>query len=383
MYQPDVGILNGNSKNGTMACLLHVLGASDQRFIDASETVAMQVVHAYPAWDSGHTGNGLRVGWEALASSLLPASKDSLVRQHHDAMSWYFDLCRHPLGGFEKVPGYSSDQYLTREWGAVAGLIYTASRKHLRLCGGAPAAHSVLVPIAGDVWGTSADDEMFGIDHFPEYGADEFSIEELRIAGKNPDSHGVPFFERLQYHGTQIYRYKGAQNLAQKFNDGDATALAPLLVALQHDDFRIRRAAMHGFSDHDIDPAVVSAQALPLVADVFLEPNPSWWELHGALGVLAACEPSEIASYRSYLSGLRDFPETWIREEAARAFGAMGDETEPEDVEALAEMYASEPWLLTRSTISKQAEVLVGAARGSGAECRGSGKTRSLNWAEL
>ena len=80
VYQPDVGILNGNSKNATLASLLWILGAVDSTFEDAAETVALQVLHAYPAWESRHGGNGLRLGWEAMAVSLLKDLLDHFVQ---------------------------------------------------------------------------------------------------------------------------------------------------------------------------------------------------------------------------------------------------------------------------------------------------------------
>ncbi|MEM7391944.1 MAG: DUF6288 domain-containing protein, partial [Verrucomicrobiota bacterium] len=323
-YQPDVNILNGNGKNATLACLMSVLGASDPRFTDAAEAMALQVVHAYPAWDSGHTGNGLRVGWEALAISLLPGSKNYLYRQHNDAMSWYYDLCRHPLGGFQKVPGNGSDQYDARSWGAVAGLIYTAPRKNLRLCGGAPTAHSVLTPVPALPWGNPNDEDMFGIDPLPEYGPDDISIDVLRIENKNPGAHGAAYFERWLYHATQIYRYNGARRLAEKADEGDNTALTALLNALQHSELRVRRAAMHGFSLGEVDAGVVSTQALPLVEHVLTNSAAAWWELHGVLGMLAECDPSAIAPHRERLRALSNHSDDWMRQQVAAAIGALG-----------------------------------------------------------
>lgn len=359
IYQPDITILNGNSKNATMACFLNVLGESDARFSAAAETMAMQVLHAYPAWESGHTGNGLRLGWEALAISLLPATKDSLNRQHNDALKWYFDLCRHPLGGFKKIPSAGSDQYQSRDWGAVAGLIYTAPRKALRLCGGTPTPYSVTTPVPTLGWGNAADDSIFGIDHLAEYGVDDLSIEDLRINQKNADAFSVSYFERYLYHATQIYRNVGARRLADKYNDGDSTALTPLLAALQHSDFRVRREAMYGISSSGIDSSVVGAQALPLVESVLNDPDAALWELHGVLGLLAASDPASIVPHRSRLYSLAEHSDNWMREEVAKAIGALGEEAQAGDVTVLSAMFGREPFFNSRKIIYNQCVELV------------------------
>ena len=77
--------------------------------------------------------------WRGLCAVHVPENMQHHYRRHMDELRWYYELCRHPAGGFRMLPTKKGEsRYTAQEWGMCIGLTYTAPWRNLRITGAKP-----------------------------------------------------------------------------------------------------------------------------------------------------------------------------------------------------------------------------------------------------
>jgi hypothetical protein len=114
----------------------------------AAGQYAVEQADSFFGFEGGHTGNMTNLMWRGLCSVHVPENMQHHYRRHMDQLRWYYELCRHPKGGFRLLPTRGGEgRYSAPEWGMIVGLTYTAPWRTLRVTGGKPTQYSVIKPV--------------------------------------------------------------------------------------------------------------------------------------------------------------------------------------------------------------------------------------------
>ncbi|MEO0797285.1 MAG: DUF6288 domain-containing protein [Verrucomicrobiota bacterium] len=337
---------NSNGKDGAAACLWSLLEGDD--FVAATDYTALTIADSYCNIELGHTGGGFDVIWRALGSMHVTAAYEDRRRNMLDRLAWYYDLCRRHDGSFI-MPSTIGSHYFNDGFGVGTAMIYTASRKALRISGGTTTAFSVSYPPHTIEWGNERDREFFSDVPASAYG-DEY--QRADAIWKNIHQHDdVPAatLERLLYHSNALVRKLAAVRLSQR---ADEASIAALKAALQDPDPRPRRAALEGIAGYDnwsrpmnntdISAETVSAEFMPLIQAVIDDPDSSLWEIDAVLLALAKAEPEDVRDNVEFIKPYLRHDDWWLREAAFWAMTGLGDTTTGEEFLLLTEVYAME-----------------------------------------
>ncbi|MEM7393561.1 MAG: DUF6288 domain-containing protein, partial [Verrucomicrobiota bacterium] len=309
--------MSANGKNGMLACALALIDAGPYR--TAKEHMALMMADSYWQPESGHTGGGFNIIWRGISAVHVPTNRMHHYRRHMDRMAWYYDLSRHPSGGFEMFP-FPEQRYLGASWGVGVSLAYTAPLKTLRITGKPPGIHSVSNAVPSVDWGTSRDLDFLSTEVATGFGPENEAPHEIEDKLSDPDGHPASYFATLMRHYDPTVRQAAAAVLGFR---ADAASLAEVETALQDPDVRVRRAGLdavsgyNGFFFNDetaIPTLTVSTQMMPHIQVIIDDLNVSWWEIDGALFALARSEPPDIRTNMPTICLYSQHEEWYLRE---------------------------------------------------------------------
>ncbi|BCX48631.1 hypothetical protein HAHE_25390 [Haloferula helveola] len=338
---------NSNGKDGSVACLWSLLDGDD--FVSAAEYTGLAVAESYTFLEVGHTGGGFNVIWRALGAMHTSAAYEDRHRNMLDRLTWYYDLCRRHDGTFRIPTTIGGHWYTGGGYGMGAAMVYTASRKTLRITGAAQTAHSVPYPAHTATWGNERDREFLADAPPAAYGGEDQRIDAIWRKLYNPDELPASYFGRLLYHSNSQVRQRAATTLSQR---ADAASIAELKATLQDPDPRPRRAALEGIVGYEgwarpmsktsLSPQTVSEEFLPLIKAVIDDPDSSLWEIDGALWALSKAEPEDVRDNLDFILPYLTHDDWWLREAAFWAMTGLRDTMSGEEFLRLTEVYANE-----------------------------------------
>ncbi|NCF81779.1 MAG: hypothetical protein GWP74_09205, partial [Proteobacteria bacterium] len=352
-----------NGAEASAACVWSLLEGAT--FQSASEYAGLSAADSYHLMERGHTGGGFDIIWRGLGSVHVSPSRSGNLRNMLDRMAWYYDLCRRHDGSFQMPPSDNGGtRYANNDgYGIGAAMVYTASRKALRITGGAPTTNSESYPAHPVTWGNARDREFLQDTHVPAYGADS---QRADLVFENlDDPEGVPasYFGRLLFHYNSAIRERAAKILSMR---ADADSIAELKTALQSTDPRARRAALDGLAGYDanaapmpntaIPPQTVSAEFMPLIQAVIDDPSSALYEIDGALLALAKAEPEDIRDNLAFITQYSTHDEYWVRVAAGSALAGLGAEISGEQFILLAEIYTAMEHVKGRAQLNGEFE---------------------------
>ncbi len=315
----------------------------------AAGQYALEQADSYTSFEGGHTGNMTNVLWRGLSAVHVPKSMQHHYRRHMDKLRWYYELCRHPRGGFQLLPTKSGEnRYATQEWGMCAGLAFSAPWKKLRITGAPPTKHSRVRPV-GKVMAKNPD---FVTPRHAE-GLAESDFEDLAtICGTMKWNARKPFYKRRKDPAEPLRKVNDEDTLpsityiAKHFRHynpvvrvqaagaigyhGDK-ALGEILRALDSTDARVRRAGLAGLSGYQYffmqkSPFTYTHEGIekvvPRVLAVLADPKSDMWEIEGALWAISNAAPKTIAKHLPTLRTFLAHEEWWVR---SAAFVAVSD----------------------------------------------------------
>jgi hypothetical protein len=328
-HRPE-GWLTCNGKNGMLAAAMSLLDGKAYRM--AAETMSLDMADSYRWLAAGHTGGGFDVIWRGLGSVHVPKDKQDHYSLHMDKLAWYYDLCRRPKGGFS-ILGNAETQsrYGGEVWGHGLALAYTAPRKTLRITGAPHTQYSQKVQVPDLPWGRPRDLEFLRTDYCEGFGKEE--MEPHEIYDKLGDDYNKPkdnadkaFCVKMMRHYNPVARRMAGAALAR------LGATDEILAALQHQDSRVRRAALEAIDKYNgffrapqgaFPPAVVSAKFLLGIEKILKDPEVSMWELDGAILALSRAEPADIKKNLDLVRKYLIHEEWWLRQSAFAAIVAL------------------------------------------------------------
>ncbi|MEM7395655.1 MAG: HEAT repeat domain-containing protein, partial [Verrucomicrobiota bacterium] len=286
-------------------------------------------------------------------------------RRHMDQLTWYYDLARHPDGGFRMFP-FPEERYLEASWGIGVALAYTAPLKTLRITGGAPTMHSVIKPVPPVDWGNARDLEFISNTPAPGFGPeDEDPHETAENLGVNAAGQPASYFGKLLRHYDPVIRDVAAAVLGLR---ADAASMAEVEAALQDPDVRVRRAALDAVSGYDsffyndetaIPSLTVSTQLMPHIQAILDDPDAAWWEIDGALFALGQAQPHDIRTNMALICEYIDHEEWYLRESAFFALVGLHTNITTDEFIKLTDMYAIESRVFVRNSMYKGFDVLL------------------------
>lgn len=347
-----------NGKSGMAGVGLGLL--PDPCYQTAAQQFAVEQADSAFGFEGGHTGNMTNVLWRNLSIPLVPADMRHHYRHHMDTLRWYYELCRHPKGGFRMLPTIKGEsRYAAEEWGLCAALGYTTGWKKLRLCGAPPTRFSKIKPL-GQVM---KKDPAFLIPRHAE-GCKESDFEDLqtifshlkwdarRPYYKRRSDPNAPLIKRdesdqlpsINYIVKHFRHYNPAVRANASYAigyHGDA-AIPALLKAMRSADARVRRAAVEGLSGQhsffmETSPFTYTPAGLdrlvPHLVRILQNPQSDMWEVEGALWAMSMADKKTIARHLALLKPFLSHEEWWVRSAAFVAISeahelaatAMGD----------------------------------------------------------
>jgi hypothetical protein len=346
-----------NGRNAAIACAMRVL--DEEPFTTAGQHLAMMVADSYFAHEFGHTGGGFNMLWRGIVMPLLPESKQALVREHMEQLSWYYDLARLPVGGFSLLPSPpDTTRYVGQEWGHGLGLTYTAPLKTLRITGGPKTQHSKRAPrIAANLWGSPRDKVFLSTEHAPGYGQETDLPHEIynNLTGREPVT--AEYSAKMMRHFNPVIRTFAAHKLGALKTDA---AYDQIDAALKDPDPRVRRAGCDAISKYEnwgrgstsgIPVDVVSERFVPQLVKMLADRDAAWWEIDGALWAMRAAAPEDIRRNIKLIDRFRDHEEWYLRESATWALTALGKDITGKEFLLFADQYNRASHVFERSSI--------------------------------
>lgn len=342
--------LDTNGRNAAIACAFHLI--DEEPFQAASQHLAMMVAESYSVAELGHTGGGFNILWRGIALPLLPegARFDRVRRHHMEQLSWYYDLCRLPKGGFSILPSPPDKTlYVGEHWGRGLGLTYTAPMQTLRMTGGPRTKYSTPTPKIDlteiQRFVNDRDERFFLTKHAKGYGNEIHMPHEILAKLKDQETH-VGFVAKMLRHHNPAIRIEASRKLGQAKTAGAYSAIEK---ALTDKDVRVRRAACDAISNyasfrtfpdgHKIPRHVVSRQFVPHIEKILNDPDAALWEIDGALWALGMAMPEDIRRNRSTINRFSKHEEWYLRESAYWALVGLGKHISGKEFLYLAEMF--------------------------------------------
>jgi hypothetical protein len=332
--------------------------------------MSLDMADSYRWLGAGHTGGGFDVIWRGLGSVHVPKDKQDHYNSHMDKLAWYYDLCRRPKGGFS-ILGNAETQsrYGGEVWGYGLALAYTAPRKTLRITGAPHTRYSQKVRVPDLPWGRPGDLEFLRTDCCEGFGKEE--MEPHEIYDKLGDDYNKPkddadkaFCVKMMRHYNPVARRMAGAALAR------LGASDEILAALQHQDPRVRRAALDAIDKYNgffrsaqgaFTPAVVSAKFLPGIEKALKDPDVSMWELDGAILALSRAEPADIEKNLGLIRKYLVHDEWWLRQAAFAAIVALAKDEKllAPELPALLARVAKETHVFPRRYLMGQLQLIL------------------------
>lgn len=343
--------LDTNGRNAAIACAFSLL--DEQPFNAASQHLAMMVADSYSVSELGHTGGGFNILWRGVALSHLPEGPryERMRQRHMEQLSWYYDMCRLPGGGFSMLPSPPDKTRYTGEiWGRGLGLTYTAPMKTLRITGAPRTNFSAKTPKLDDLelerWANERDLIFISTDHAEGYGRDTHAPHEIKANLKGDKRAAAEYYAKMLRHYNPALRIEASRRLGQA-KTGDAYDV--ILEALKDNDPRVRRAGCDAISNyasfrtfpdgHKIPRQIVSDMFVPHIEGILNDPDAALWEIDGALWALGMAMPDDIRRNRKTINRYAKHEEWYLRESAYWALVGLGKNISGEEFLFLAEMF--------------------------------------------
>jgi len=338
---------NSNGKEAAAGVLYSLL--EGPHYEAAARYTAFSVADSYTFIESGHTGGGFDVIWRPLGAAHVSPEQIDRQRNMLDRIEWYYDLCRRHDGSFHMLPSGTATRYTGADWGIGAAMVYTASRKALRITGAPKGPHAHAYPDLPPNWGNDRDREVFSDQHVADYGADDLRADAIWQKLHNPDEVSAAALGRILYHANAGMRELAAIRLGER---ADEASLTELKTALAHSDPRPRRAALEAIVGYEgffrpmnqtsITREQITEHFLPLIQAVIDDPASSLWEIDGALLALGKAEAEDIRDNLPFIVPYLEHPDWWLREAAVWAIAGLGEAITPEEFQMILQTYQRE-----------------------------------------
>jgi len=372
---------NGKSGMGGVGYSL----LSERCYRMAAGQYAMEQADSYEGFEGGHTGNMTNLMWRGLCSVHVPKGMEHHYRRHMDKLRWYYELTRHPSGGFRLLPTKSGEgRYSAPEWGMCAGLAFTAPWRNLRITGAKPTKYSKVKPV-GAVTAKNADfvtpahaeglaesqfEEIAAINskmkwntRRPYYKRRRNPDDPLRKAREDDILPPIDYIVKHFRHYNPVARTQAACAIGYH---GDK-AIGAILKALDSSDARVRRAALEGLSGYhyffmEKSPFTYThagiEKAVPRILKILADPKSDMWEIEGALWAISNAAPQTIAKHLPLLVKFLTHDEWWVRSAAFVAISDAGKLAAPA-MGALFEAFCSSSHVSARNDYAKRLAILV------------------------
>ena len=326
-HRPE-GWLSCNGKTGMLAGAMSLLDGKAYQM--AAQAMSLDMADSYRWVGAGHGSSFGDHIWRGLGSVHVPKDKQAHHRLSMDKLTWYYDLCRRPKGGFGLL-NLGAGVGDGAAWGHGLALAYTAPRKTLRITGAPHTKYSRKVQAPDLPWGRPRDLEFLRTDYCEGFGKEE--MEPHEIYDKLGDAYNSPkekadkaFCVKMMRHYNPTARRQAGVALAR------LGATDEILAALQHQDPRVRRAGLEALTQYrcwwgggtaSFPPAVMSQKYLPSILKILKDQDSAFWEIDGALLALGMTELSDVTANLDQVRKYLRHEEWWLREAAWRAIGPL------------------------------------------------------------
>jgi len=314
-----------------------------------------------------HTGNMTNVLWRNLCIPLVPDDMQHHYRKHMDSLRWYYELCRHPAGGFRMLPTKGGEsRYATEEWALCVGLGYTTGWKKLRMCGAPPTRFSKIRPVGV----VMKKHKAFVTPRHAE-GMKESDFQDLqtivrtlkwnaRKTYKARQSDQLPSIEYIARHFRHYNPLARNQAASAIGYHGDA-GIPQIIKALSSNDPRVRRAGLQGMSGYltffmEKSPFTYSVKGVkrvvPHIKRILKDPRSDMWEIEGALWAMSTADKKTIVANLDMLRPFLKHEEWWVQSAAFVAMAEADDLAGPV-MGDLVEAFASQSHVASRNDFLK------------------------------
>jgi len=328
--------LGDNGKNGMVACALTLLPG--KKFQDAAQVLALEETDSYTMNEQGHGSAFGNQTWRGLAGALVTDNMMANYRRHMDKLTWYYELCRMPGGGFKTPPMPGSGQgsigkapsYQT----GLISLAYTSHLKNLRITGKPRTKFSVKhqpTEVERNLPYTDSRKPNF------VKGGSDLGLEPHEIYAKFSKKYGgwwstpqaeqmsVQWYATMMRHYNPIVRSCAAHGLGYLGEE----SIPEILKVLKSPDERLRVAGMEaisgllfwgpGFTKVKITSEMIKKHFLPYIIKPLKDPNASMWEKRHALYVLSRADNESIAAQTEIIKPYLVDQEWYLRVAACTA----------------------------------------------------------------
>jgi hypothetical protein len=331
--QAPEGGFRDNGKTGglalAMAAAAQLTPAGEKSvYAGTRDNSAMKSFYASSWFNRAHTGGGIGEIWHSVAMQLMVDKKPAQYRSFMNERRWHFELSRRHDDsiGVHDGGGYDTSATEGRAWGTYHALVYTASRKKLRLFGAPRTEWCKTYPLPERPWGTAADDAFQSIEPGEYKPGEVQDLDRERIPAdaaaavlrrwSGPDT-GDDLLLMYAHHPEFAFRSGVVNGMVQKERDH---LIVPLLKS---PDPRVRHAgllALSGmFKGRPLSLDRVTDEMFELAGRMLENPDESWWVAREAMKALARAEPERIAPHVDRLVAFLQNEDWWMHTAATRA----------------------------------------------------------------
>jgi hypothetical protein len=316
--KPEGGFTD-NGKNGKNAFVMAAAAAltpdgENSIYARARDTAAQFAFYSTGYMLHGHTGGGIGEIWRSASMGLLHDKMPNHYRDFMDQRRWHYELSRRFDGTFGILGG---ERYDTPEWGTGYALTFTVPRKTLRLTGAPPTQFSKPFQLPSRPWGTAEDDDFASLEPaiLPDGTRPDLSKETIA------DSTGFALISAKRSNtrldqDTLLHYLHHPNYTVRTIYLGDIRNQRPefLDAMLDHDDARVRRAALEFLESNNAGPNPLNPERLERLQSMLTDPDESWFVKEIALRVITKAPKEWVISQLDLLLPFLEHPEWWLQQ---------------------------------------------------------------------
>ncbi|MFO7820447.1 MAG: DUF6288 domain-containing protein [Lentisphaeria bacterium] len=331
--------MGSNGKDGMIAAAMQVAsGATGDTSIyeSARDYLSMSTLKSYPKLVTGHGDGGRGDGiWRGISAIYLQDKKPDEYRVMMNRLKWWFDLSRFHNGAMGMA---TADSFNDIGSGAAVAIAYTAHLKNLRILGAPPSKYAVDFTLPEHLWGRPADRAFHGIKHLPEfteYGEGVVPHRLLKLLGNAYNQPAVDSSDTVRkqvkqnlYHHRYMFRSQAAKALVKA---GKVDFIERLL---NHDDPRMRRAALDGILDwrywfgigkNPLQTDQYTPGMIKAITKMIADPDEAWYVVEGALLAMHNMPPKVIHKHNDRIMAWTKHEDWWLRHGAFMALQGLAN----------------------------------------------------------
>jgi len=270
----------------------------------------------------GHTGGGIGEIWRGASAGLLAEKRPNMYRSFMNERRWMYELARRHDGAFGWASGMNVSYGSTghrggRSWGNLVPLVYTISRRQLRIHGAPRTKYSKPYQLPKQPWGNEADQAFYSLEPGEYKPGKKQDMSEERL----PTHASWPMLRRLkdpEVSDDVVLMYAHHPDSTGQGTASGTVRERPHLIPqlLRSKDPRARYTAALALKGQ---AALMTDEVAGLLVGIINNKDESWWVSRQAMEAMGSAKPDQVAKCYDRLASWLKHEDWWMRHAAMQA----------------------------------------------------------------